>query len=521
MSALCLLVSVQLSSSEISSWSSPPTPISSEKVNASDPRIGMDASANAVAIWIEGGVVMSSTLPSGGSWTAIETVSATGASTPQLVVDPSGNATAVWVESGIVKAASLPFGGSWSSSTSLSADGSSLPQIGVRDNGDVVAVWVTSGAIHSSTKLNGGSWQVLADTLALEGADVPQVAIGSDGTVLAVWHTLNGVTSIYNITAATKSIGGLWSAASTVSDPTVNSVYPHVAVDINGNATAIWFIYDLKGSTYFNVFLYASALPSSGSAWSKPVAISLDPSVRDPADLTACILYGTASFPTVLWTAFYDGATFWIESSQNLNNQGWTEASTIANGTYDFALGMTATAQNDVFGIYMSDDGSAFINIQSANSHIGGSQGGFWFNPTTISSGVTNAYPQIAGVITGGTTNNVAAVWLNYDGENNIVQAVTGTGTLVEPPSDLLVTQEVNDFKLFQEYFNTVTWTASVNPNIVAYAIYRNDIFLTTVDAGTFEFVESNTKQDGAVTYGVSALDSAGSESAVISVSFP
>ncbi len=512
---------MQLSSTDLT-WSGSPVTISTASVDASDAHLGMDSSANTVAVWIESGVVKSSALPLGGSWTAPTSVSTgSDSSDPQLVVDPSGNATAIWVQSGAINTATKPFGGSWGSVTTLDASGASAPQIAVRNNGDVVAVWVDSGAINSKVRLSGGSWQVLADTLSGSDADSPQVAVSDDGTIVAVWHSHNGVTSVENIFAATKAMGGLlWSTGTMVSDPAVNSVNPQVAVDTEGNATAIWFTYDLSGLAYSNVFLYTSVLPS-GNSWSTPVAISSEPARFNPANLTSSILYGPVGFPFAVWTASYDGSNFFVEASQNVDNAGWSEVSTIANDIHAIDIDICVTSNNDAYAVLMSFDGSSFVNIQSMDSHVGGAQGGFWFNPTTISTDESNAFPEIVAVLTGGTTSNAVALWHNFDGSNNIIQAVTGTGTLVAPPTALGVSQNVSDFGVFQEYFNTITWTDSTDPDIVAYTIYRNNVMITSVGAGTNSFDDNNQVQNGAVTYGVSALSSSGSESAVATVSFP
>ncbi|HZX13309.1 MAG TPA: hypothetical protein VFF49_02805, partial [Thermodesulfobacteriota bacterium] len=111
--------------------------------------------------------------------------------------------------------------------------------------------------------------------------------------------------------------------------------------------------------------------------------------------------------------------------------------------------------------------------------------------------------------------------WMNFDGVNNFIQTATGTGTLVMPPSNLAVTQGVNNFGIFNEYFNTLTWAASADPNLVGYAIYRNNVLLTFVFADVLQFIDNNQKQNGPVTYGVSTVDNAGTESAIIYVSFP
>ena len=521
LSALFLMLSVHLTSLEINTWSTPADTISSTGVNASDPHIAMDGSGNVIAAWLENSLVVSKTKLLNDSWSSLDTLSATGASSPKIVVDPAGNATAVWVESGAVKAATKPFSSSWGTPVTLSASGSSSAQIAIRSNGDVVAVWVASGFINSATKLYNQNWQTTPDTLSAAGADSPQVAVGADGTVIAVWHANNTITSIDNVFAASKPIAGTWSAAATISNPAINSLYPQVAVDPNGNAMALWFRCNHLNSTYSNVVLQSSSLPSSGYSWSNPVDVS-SPAARNPADLIARIKYSDSGYAVAAWTTSYDGSTFRIESSEINSNQIWSEPFTIAYDLYAYSIDLAISSVGDIFAVYMSfDTETSSVIIQSRESHAGGIGSGSWTSPVTVSTENENGYPQIAAVVTGDVNNNAVAAWINFDGTNNIIQAVTGTGTQVVPPSNLSITQNVNSFGIFNEYYNLLTWDSSTDPNLVGYAIYRNNVLLAFVESSALEFIDNNQKQNGSVTYGVSATDNSGRESLPIYVSFP
>ncbi|MBS0606595.1 MAG: hypothetical protein JSR57_06570 [Verrucomicrobia bacterium] len=520
LSALCLCVSAHLIGNEIDSWSSPPTTISSGGVDASDPHIGMATSGDIVAAWLENGLVVSRSKPLSNPWDTLATLSGNGATSPQLAVDPSGNATAIWVEGGAVKTANKPSAGSWSSATSLSASSSSAPQIAVRSNGDLVAVWVEGGVIKSSTQLFGGSWSA-ADTLSASGADSPQVAIGDNGDVFAVWHAQNGISLIETIYTATKAIAGSWSAAATISDANTNSVIPQIAVDPNGNATAIWFSYNLSGSDYTNVKVQSAAYSATSFSWSSPVALS-EAGKKNPASLQLQVLYNNTGLPVVAWSNSFDGATFQVDTTQRDNAGTWSQPFTLATSLYAYTIDMAVSPVGDLFVVYMNyDPGSSSVVIQTRESHIGGVGAGGWTGPVLLSTGTSNAFPEITAVVTGGTDSNAASAWLSFDGSNNLLQAVTGTGTLVIPPSTPAVVQNVNSFGVFNEYFNTVTWSASTDPNLAGYIVYRGNDILTFVDSGTLSYVDNNQVQNGTVTYGVSAIDNNGTESAVITVTFP
>lgn len=511
-----------LTAQEIDTWSSPPETISSPGLNSSNPHVGMDESGNAVAVWLEEDVVISKTKLLGGSWSSATTLSSTGASTPQLVVDPTtGDATAIWNEGGLIKSANKPFGSPWGSTTTLSDPDSSSPQIAIdAATGDIVAVWVTDGIVMSDTRLFGISWTGTPETLSSIDSAAPQVAIGSDGTVVAVWHTLNGITSLYNINSANKSLGGGWSSATIVSNPAFNSVYPQLAVDQDGNALAVWFRYDLDGVIYSQVVLQSSMRPSA-SSWTTPVDISSD-GVRNPAELTAKAFLDGSGNGLAIWTTGLNGSTFSIQSSGSADLIHWNEINTLDTSLYTYSIDVATNSIGDVFAIYMTDDvGSGSVLINTTESRVSGINVGFWTTPVPISDNVDNGFPVIKSVITSGTDCNAIAAWISYDGSNNIIQSSTGTGILVEPPISPSIDQYGNNRGVFYEYFNELSWTASPDPNVVAYGIYRNGILINVIDSSFVSYTDKNQLEGGPVTYGVSAFDSAGTESAIVIAFFP
>ena len=102
-----------------------------------------------------------------------------------------------------------------------------------------------------------------------------------------------------------------------------------------------------------------------------------------------------------------------------------------------------------------------------------------------------------------------------------MIQTSVATGTLVEPPSNVTVAQSISDFGVFKEYVNTISWDASIDPNVYAYAIFRNGLLLNEVSADTLEYADNNQVQNGPVTYGITAIDNTGNSSLIITASFP
>jgi hypothetical protein len=160
------------------------------------------------------------------------------------------------------------------------------------------------------------------------------------------------------------------------------------------------------------------------------------------------------------------------------------------------------------------------VSIQNSETNIAGVFQPFWSGAIAISTGTMNGFPRVASTLNG-TTVNAATVWISNNGTNNTILASTGSKTILLPPSSPMVVQGVNDFKVFQEYYNTVSWTASPDPNTVAYKIYRNGSFYLEVDLSQLSIIDDNQFQNGAVTYGIAAIDAEHSQSQIINVSFP
>jgi len=510
-------------------WTTPTT-ISALGSNATEPHIGIDASGNAVAAWIEGTVVKAKRLPIGGSWTSASTLSGSGATSLRLIMDRNGNSAAIWLEGGVVRASSQASGGSWSAATSLSGSGTATsPAMNVDTTGNVVAVWVQTStlsvvSLQSSTKLNGGNWQAIPDTISgsTSTPSSPSVSIGANGTVVAVWHAVSGTNDTINSAIKTIS-GGVWGTplAFFAANATFKHNYPKVIVDANGNAHAVWWRFSQTGTTYSSAQLIASQLPLGSPSWALASILSPTPSLKNPANLPTRLQVDSIGNVVAFWVSSYDGQTYNVEASSRLFGGNWSSFSQIISpfNLYGFDADCSVSSAGDALGVFMAYDGSS-INIQDVHSSIANPFFLTWSTPETISQGARNSTPRVASSLAN-TTINACAVWLNDNGSNNVIQASTATGSAVLPPSGLMVSQSSNGFGVFTDYYNTITWTASADPNIYLYLIYRNGFYIGAVDAGTLQFVDHNAIQSGAVTYGVTAYTFDNTQSAIVNVSFP
>jgi hypothetical protein len=240
------------------SWSTPGD-LSLTGQDADSPRVSADGSGNAVAVWRrsdgDNNIIQSSRSSNGGlSWSTPENLSESGqnAEVPRIAVDGSGNAVAVWRRSDgnddIVQSSRLVAGGaSWSTPVNVSPAGiqSATPRIAIDGSGNAVAVWrladVGGTIIQSSRLAAGGSGWSTPEQLSVSGfsSDNPQVAANGSGNAVAVWQQSNGSNSIIRISQSTDG-GASWTVPTDLSELGQSAITPEVAVDGSGNAVALW-----------------------------------------------------------------------------------------------------------------------------------------------------------------------------------------------------------------------------------------------------------------------------------------
>jgi hypothetical protein len=268
--------------------------------NALDPRLAMGFNGDAVAIWqveVQSSVLRSATHVPGGGWASQPDPLAAvygSVSTPRIAVDGSGNAAAVWSDGDAsatrVMSATLPAGGTWSAPVALTgplpvAPG---PQIAVDPAGNAVAVWRrldgTRNVVQAATRAAGGTWQQPVDISAADAdAVLPQVAMDPRGATVVVWLRADGDHDV--VQSAARPPGGAWQPPVDVSGAGYDAFEPRVALDAEGNATAVWrgqrqdgsaIVAQSAGYDAAGPRLRALSIPASGVAGS-PVSLSVDP----------------------------------------------------------------------------------------------------------------------------------------------------------------------------------------------------------------------------------------------------
>lgn len=492
--------------------------LSTPGVDANSPRIGVDASGNEIAVWIENGYVKSRTRLNEQSWQSIQLVSHYGAAYLEMVFDTNGNATALWIEDGCIKTASKTLSGSWSSIFTLSSEGASSPHLAADESGNVVAVWARAGNIESATKIFGEDWPITPNIISESPtSSSPKVAMGQNGTVIAVWQGIDA--GIYAIFAAKKIIGNDWDSQEILSEPMKHSVKPNVAVDLNGRAAAVWFQYEMNNGYHSKVILQKACFDQS---WSPSESIS-SPGFCDPKYLKAVPLFDKYKDLLIVWSISFDGSIFSIESETTCAYLNLTHSDEIAAGAYlfDFDAAIYLNGDGDsavVYQAYNSEDSSIYLLSQETDldSYKVNNWTGI-LNQYAVNG--NNGSPRVAGVLIGSTLKKTV-VWENYDGSFKGIYGRSDIQEFLLPPENVAVVQYERDFGIFLEKYNVLTWTPSPSTHVFGYVISRNGIFLDFVGKNTLEYVDHNRDQEESI-YEIASIDRDWKQSVKILVQYP
>lgn len=489
-------------------WTLPET-ISSAGSNAFASNVALDGNGNAVALWIEDGLVKTKYKPFQGQWSSATTLSISEASFCSLLMDVNGNATAIWLESGIIKSSTKLLNQSWSSLSTLSNPGASVFHAAIDTYGNIVVVWARNGHVESITRFYNGTWPGYVDVLSSNNASHPRVGIGKNGTVIVVWQ--NDTTK--RICLANKKLQDSWGPSINISTAGKISGYPSVAVNSSGNFAVTWFQWVMSGLGFTNVICQSAVYQNGNWIYSQLSSAGVQPpecalvQMNDQGDAIA------------MWTNSLNGSTYNLQSSIYTSGAWSTPVNILLDNCANCYLDLIPLVNGEYRAIFLSYNSTDFMmRIQSKDIHTNGYYINKWSNPTTISTGGNNAFPKIATVAIGNSFY-AAAAWSYYDGLNSVIQVAFGTGTELESPTNLSVVQNKIDYGVFQEYQNIFSWEAVANAT--EYIVFRNGVFVAKLSSSTLQYIDYNQVQNGAVTYGVAAIDSDYDQTPVISIHFP
>ncbi len=429
--------------------------------NASfDPQIAVDGNGNAIAVWtLSNGTrrnVWANRYVAGSGWGTPQLIESDGGADsglPQIVIRKStGDAIVVWEKSDNTRrniwanhydAATQR----WAVAQLLETDNAGFanaPHVAMDGSGNAMAVWEQSDGTRKNIWSNryDATTRQWSGPVLVEGdssdARSPQIAVSGNDSFVVVWGQMaarsNAVGQYDSVMNKRYNLWGnrydvatqQWGVASLISDnsiisgdPNRNSVVsgnaddPHVAMDAEGNALAVWV-----QSTHVYASRYAA-----GSGWQAQIRIENDANWAVAVPRIAMTARGDA---LVVWEQYldndpHDNPPAWknIWANRYVKDVGWQAAQLIENNDKGHALApqIAFDGVDNALAVWRQWDGtrySVFVNRFDVAT-------GWGEVPVLIEADDAGdaLSPQIA--VDG--TGNALAVWSQSDGVRTRIDA--------------------------------------------------------------------------------------------------
>lgn len=301
-------------------------------------------------------------------------------------------------------------------------------QVAANASGQVVAVWQQSdGAtinIYANRYTPAAGWgtaQRINPGVVLETAQQPHVAIDDNGNAIAVWMQSNYAQnrSAADIWASRYTAQAGWGAPVLIESSFAEAGEPRVAMDGAGNAIAVF-----SQQVGERIGIYASRFePATG--WGPATAVETDDSVEGVVPQIAMEASGRA---TVVWQAviFTGGAVsgYQVRGNRYTPAAGWGSAVPVGIATNNATPWVAVDGAGNAVAVWVARDGT-WDSIWSARTVAGGG----WTVPVLIETDNTNSArtPHVAFDGSG----NAVAVWAQSDGLRDNIMAnryVAGVG---------------------------------------------------------------------------------------------
>jgi len=265
------------------------------------------------------------------------------ADSPEVAVDAAGNAIAVWQQwnTGVdIWANRYVVGTGWGIAERIeTGTGSAFaPQVAVDPSGNAIAVWYQNDGSQESAWANryvvGTGWGTAEriETDDTGDSNAPRVAVDVAGNAIAVWQQWDGAT-FWDIWSNRYVVGTGWGTAGPIETDAAGAATPHVAVDPSGNAMAVWIqVSGPFASIWANRYVVGTGWGTAGLAETNDTGGADGPQVAvDPS--------GNAVATWRQW----DGAVNDIWANRYVVGTGW--------GTAELIETDSGEAQGSVVGV--------------------------------------------------------------------------------------------------------------------------------------------------------------------------
>lgn len=301
-------------------------------------------------------------------------------------------------------------------------------QVAANASGQVFAVWQQSDGttinIYANRYTPAAGWgtaQRINPGVVMETAQQPHVAIDDNGNAIAVWMQSDFAQnrSAADIWASRYTAQGGWGAPVLIESSFADAGEPRVAMDGAGNAIAVF-----SQHVGERIGIYATRFePATG--WGPATAIETDDSVAAVVPQIAMEASGRA---TVVWQAvvFTGGAVsgYEVRANRYTPAAGWGSALPVGTATSNPTPRVAVDGAGNAVAVWVAPDGT-WDSIWSSRTVAGGG----WTAPVLIETDNTHSArtPHVAFDGSG----NAVAVWAQSDGLRDNVMAnryVAGVG---------------------------------------------------------------------------------------------
>ncbi|MFH7319979.1 hypothetical protein ACHHRT_05110 [Desulfurivibrio sp. D14AmB] len=276
-----------------SSWGEPERLSTYQSGNwAEQPRVAMDGSGNAVAIYhqldTDNKYYIWANYFNGAAWSDAQQVYGASAHSPDVAMGAASHPIAVWHQyvaqgggdSTCIYAKQFN-GADWETDgapigTCSAGNFAYYPRIARAGGGQAMAVWqqgVGGGFTNIwANSFDGAAWgtAALIENINLYDAHAPQIAMNGSGQAMAIWRLSNGTRETVR---ARYFNGTAWGTEATAIDFSLegNASNPRVVMDAAGQAIAVWEQLADNGRYFIGANFF------DGTSWGTATRISLDP----------------------------------------------------------------------------------------------------------------------------------------------------------------------------------------------------------------------------------------------------
>ncbi len=416
--------------------------------DCSNPRVAMDGSGNAIAVWqqYDTGVnnIWANMYVAGEGWGQPEVIEGQSqeAGLPMVLIDGDGNATVLWRQyisgQGHIWSCRYVPGEGWGTEEEAEGyvDWAYTFDADVDDAGCVVAVWSQWDGSHLNLSANryvpGEGWGVAEMIGGNASGDVaePKVAVDPAGNALAVWCQWND--GLYSSLYCRYTVGEGWGPATLLEDEDVEeAVYPRIACDPAGNALVVWQQRDAGVDSIW------SSRYVPGEGWG-PAGTVEGNDLFATHPLVVVDRHGNG---TALWYQS-DGVRNTICSSRYVPGVGWGGMELASTNGTGGSAGVDAAVDGigNVFAVWLQNDDYRY-NVW-ANTYLNPDLDAPPVSIESPSDGVTLEVPtvEVSGTTEPGAALDINGAVVSVGGDGSfscVVALLEGENTITATATDL------------------------------------------------------------------------------------